>query len=102
MSAPDFTLSVEGASSLQRVGRRTGLEPSVARRESRGLVGVGGLRQRGSARFAPYYKAQWYDEKQLAWSDVQKQFATPDDARAAFKKGKWRVMEITMTGRHPL
>ena len=79
-----------------------GLERRAESGESRGLVGVGGLRQRGSARFAPYYKAQWYDEKQLAWRDVQRQFTTPDEARATFKKGKWRVMEITMTGRHPL
>lgn len=50
MSAPDFTLSVEGASSLQRVGRRTGLEPSVYRREGRGLVGVGGV---------PYYQDKY-------------------------------------------
>jgi hypothetical protein len=60
------------------------------------------MRTQGSCRFAPYYKAQWFDEKQLAWRDVQKQFATPEEARAAFGKGKWRVMEITMTGRKPL
>ena len=60
------------------------------------------MRTQGSCRFAPYYKAQWFDEKQLAWRDVQKQFATPDEARSAFDKGKWRVMEITMTGRKPL
>ena len=60
------------------------------------------MRTQSSCRFAPYYKAQWYDEKQLAWRDVQKQFATPDEARAAFGKGKWRVMEITEKGRNPL
>ena len=56
-------------------------------------------RTQGSCRFAPYYKAQWYDETTLAWRDVQKQFTTPEDARKAFGKGKWRVMEITMSGR---
>ena len=60
------------------------------------------MRTQGSCRFAPYYKAQWFDEKQLAWRDVQKQFATPDEARSAFGKGKWRVMEITEKGRNPL
>lgn len=43
MSATDFTLSAEDASSLQRVGRRTGLEPSVARTKRSGLVGAGGV-----------------------------------------------------------
>jgi hypothetical protein len=60
------------------------------------------MRTKGSCRFEPYYKAQRFDEKQLAWRDVQKQFATHDEARAAFGKGKWRVMEITMNGRRPL
>jgi hypothetical protein len=36
MSAPDFTLNAEAASSLQRVGRRTGLEPSVNEGMQRG------------------------------------------------------------------
>jgi len=60
------------------------------------------MRRKNSCRFAPYYKAQWYDEKQLAWRDVQKQFPSADDARKAFGNGKWRVMEITMNGRKPL
>lgn len=59
------------------------------------------MRTKNSCRFAPYYKAQWYDETQLAWRDVQKQFTTPEDARKAFGNGKWRVMEITMQGRQP-
>ena len=60
------------------------------------------MRRKNSCRFAPYYKAQWYDETTLAWRDLQKQFSTPEQAIAAFGKGKWRVMEITEKGRNPL
>jgi hypothetical protein len=64
---------------------------------------LSGVRQPGSVRFAPYYKAQWYDDTWLAWRDVQRQYATADEARAAFLAGRrCRVMEIRMTGRAPL
>jgi hypothetical protein len=28
-------------------------------------------RKPGSARFAPYYKVQWWDARNLAWHDIQ-------------------------------
>jgi hypothetical protein len=42
-------------------------------------------RKRGSARFATYYKVQWYDATSLCcWLDIQKQHPTPEAARAAY------------------
>ena len=39
----------------------------------------------------------------MAWQDVQKQFATVDDAKAQFIAGKkYRIMEVTEKGRKPL
>ena len=70
------------------------------------------MRTQSSCRFEPYYKAQFYDVKQLAWRDIQRQFSTPDEARAifgaasnprdSFSAEMWRVMEVTMNGRKPL
>ncbi len=60
-------------------------------------------RTRASVRFDPYYKAQWYDGRQLAWRDVQRRFPTIEKAREAFPDGvACRVMEITMDGRSPV
>jgi len=60
-------------------------------------------RRAGSARYAPYYKVQWWDATALAWRDVQRAHATPEAARAAFPAGqRCRVMEVTMHGRRPL
>lgn len=62
-------------------------------------------RTRGSARFSPYYKVQWYDDSTLAWRDVQRQRIHPsaEQAAAAFIRGvRCRVMEVTMQGRSPL
>lgn len=57
-------------------------------------------RTRASVRFDPYYKAQWYDGRQLAWRDVQRRFMTIEKAREAFPPGvACRVMEIRMDGR---
>lgn len=57
----------------------------------------------GSCRFSPYYKAQWYDDKTMAWRDVSKRFETEAGARELFnEKHKWRVMKITMNGRSAL
>ena len=52
----------------------------------------------------PYYKVQYWDSKVLAWHDIQKLFSTESQAR---KYGialdvKYRVMEITRTGRKPV
>ena len=62
-----------------------------------------GKRKAGSARFAAYYKVQWFDDANLAWVDIQRSFATEEAARAAFPAGKrCRLMEVTPTGRRPL
>jgi hypothetical protein len=57
------------------------------------------MRIKGSCRFEPYYKAQWYDEKTAAWRDVKKQFSSLIEVQSAFKAGKWRAMRVTMEGR---
>jgi len=58
------------------------------------------MRTRGSARFAPYYKVQEFDPRSAVWVDVQKSYATPEAARAAYRPGvQCRVMEISMSGR---
>ena len=60
-------------------------------------------RQRGSVRFDPYYKVQWYDGTVMAWRDVQRQHDSLANAVAGFVPGRTcRVMEITMHGRHPV
>ena len=60
-------------------------------------------RSRGSARFAPYYKVQWFDETSVAWRDVQQAHATEGEARAAFiPERRCRVMAITERGRQPM
>jgi len=61
------------------------------------------MRTKGSCRFAAYYKVQFWDERQLAWHDVQKAHAAESEARAAFVAGKrCRVMMITEKGREPM
>lgn len=61
------------------------------------------MRTKGSCRFAAYYKVQFMNDRTLCWQDVQKQHATPDDARKAFIKGKTcRIMEVDEKGRRPL
>jgi hypothetical protein len=61
------------------------------------------MRTRGSARFAPYYKVQEYDPRSAVWVDMQRAYATPEAARAAYRHGvRCRVMEITERGRRPL
>jgi hypothetical protein len=54
-------------------------------------------------RFAPYYKAQFYRPLDFSWQDVQQQFPTADEARAAFPPGKrCRLMLVTERGRTPV
>lgn len=64
-------------------------------------------RQPGSVRFAPYFKLQWWEERSLAWRDLQESFDSGPAARAAaperFAAGtRWRVMEVSMSGRRPI
>lgn len=61
------------------------------------------MRQHGSARFEPYFKAQWWDARSYAWRDIQQACASPEEARALFRAGKrWRVMRIAEEGRAPV
>jgi hypothetical protein len=61
------------------------------------------MRTKGSARFAPYFKVQWWDARTCAWLDVQRAHSTLEAARAACRPGvRCRVMEITERGRRPL
>lgn len=60
-------------------------------------------RSRGSARFEPYYKVQWYDERSMVWRDVQRSHSSRADAESHFISGKrCRLMRISMDGREPL
>jgi hypothetical protein len=61
-------------------------------------------RTRGSVRFDPYYKLQWFDDTVMAWRDIQRQYASPAEAAGDIGRGArvWRLMEITMHGRHPM
>ena len=61
------------------------------------------MRTKGSARCAAYFKVQWWDDRTVAWVDVQKAHPTLEAARAAYRPGvRCRVMEISMSGRRPL
>lgn len=60
-------------------------------------------RVRGSVRFDPYFKVQYWLDRELAWQDVQERHATPAAARAAYLPGRrCRTMVITPAGRRPL
>lgn len=61
------------------------------------------MRTKGSCRFDPYYKVQWYDAASLCWRDVQKAHKTAAEAEANYLRGKQcRTMEVTEAGRMPL
>jgi len=50
-----------------------------------------------------YFKIQFRDPISLAWKDIQKSFASAEDAQASFTPDKeCRVMCITPKGRFPL
>jgi hypothetical protein len=60
-------------------------------------------RQSGSARFAPYYKVQVFNDRNACWDDIQRAYATAAAARAAYPPGRrCRVMEVTSQGRQPI
>lgn len=62
-----------------------------------------GRRVRGSVKFDPYYKVQWYDRVICSWREVQKSYPSMNEATAAFIGGRQcRVVEITMAGRFPI
>jgi hypothetical protein len=61
------------------------------------------MRTHGSARFAPYFKVQYWDALNCAWHDVQQAHPTPEAAQAAYLPGqRCRTMQVTMHGRAPL
>lgn len=66
------------------------------------------MRTRGSVRFAPYFKVQWFEERSLAWKDVQRSFHSvaeaerAAEARRAIYRVRTRIVEITMESRRPL
>jgi hypothetical protein len=67
-----------------------------------GLV-VDQMRTNGSCRFATYYKVQVWQPISFAWKDLQKAFASIDEAAAAMPSGgKARIMEISEKGRFPV
>jgi hypothetical protein len=59
----------------------------------RGALAEAG-RQPGSARFAVYYKVQWWDATSLSWLDIQQSFASLAAARGAYRPaggaGTWK------------
>lgn len=62
-------------------------------------------RRAGSVRFDDYFKAQWYDRRSLTWCDVQRAYETEAACRESFDPKvslRWRVMQVTETGRFPL
>jgi len=60
-------------------------------------------RTRSSRTFSTYYKLQWYCPISLAWKDIQKAYATPEEARMAMHgDNTWRIMEISENSRREL
>jgi hypothetical protein len=60
-------------------------------------------RRAGSARFSTYFKVQYWDARNCAWADIQKQHPTAEAAILAYPAGKrCRIMEVTPEGRRPL
>lgn len=62
-------------------------------------------RVRGSVRFDPYFKAQWWDPRAMAWRDVRRPHASEAAAVAAFDPqvaDRWRVMRVHPGGRAPV
>lgn len=63
----------------------------------------------GSVRFDPYWKVQFYLDRDRAWQDVQARYDTPDAARLAIRAliatgdmhTRWRLMRIDEKGRAP-
>lgn len=57
------------------------------------------MRTKGSCRFEPYYKLEFYDPKIGAWRVIQKSFVSFDAAKQAMPQGKQsRVMRFTESG----
>lgn len=60
-------------------------------------------RRKGSARFSPYYKVQFWRPLDMSWQDVQVRYTNETEARAAYIPGKrCRLMRVEMGGRAPV
>jgi hypothetical protein len=58
------------------------------------------MRTKGSCRFAPYFKVEWYDPIALCWRVIQKAHPTEQEARDAMPKNKQcRIQKVTETER---
>jgi len=58
------------------------------------------MRTKGSCRFDPYYKVEWYDPTALCWRVIQKAHPTEKQAREAMPKTKTcRLQKVTETER---
>jgi hypothetical protein len=61
------------------------------------------MRKNGSCRVSDYFKVQIWIPTSLAWRDLQKSFASLQEAREAMPAERQaRVMQITERGRFPL
>jgi len=82
-------------------------EARKAERDARARANARRVRPRGTVRFDPYVKVQWYDETSLCWRDVQAQYRDEVDALLrcpldAFPRGAdWRLMHVSTAGRTP-
>ena len=60
-------------------------------------------RKPGNARFATYYKVQYWNARNPAWADIQRSYATQAEARGAYPAGRrCRLMKVTPKGRQPV
>lgn len=61
-------------------------------------------RRPGSVRFDPYFKVQRWLPESLAWRDVQRAYASEEEAAAvaAEEPGRWRIMRVFPGGRRPV
>lgn len=57
------------------------------------------MRSRGSCRFEPYFKVQFYDQRAAAWKDIQRSHPTESGARAAAPVGVFRLVTVSESGR---
>jgi len=58
-------------------------------------------RVRGSVRFDPYYKLQWWDERTLSWRPTKGRYPSPKAARAAMTgEHTWRIVRVAMDEKH--
>jgi hypothetical protein len=58
------------------------------------------MRTKGSCRFEPYYKVEWYNHTAFCWHVIQKAYPSEQKARDAMPKDKTcRLQKVTETER---